>query len=242
MTNLFLRNTSNFLMSRGAYLDESGPELVRVFFGMLSDSEDHAAQACRAALELRSRLNNLNQECETRWFHRLQWGVGISSGPMTVGVYGSLQHFFFSAIGSEIDYSRRLAHGNVRYGSDLLISAKTYNLVHSEMALRALEMFYDPEEEVMTEIYQLLALNENFREEDRIRRDYFWKGLILFREAKYEEALDCFSRSQVPGSDDGPTKFFIGRAQDGLSDPKSIRAEGHHELTEDGHARLIGLM
>ncbi len=242
MTNLFLRNASNFLMARGAYLDESGPELVRVFFGMLKPGGNHAEEACRAALELRSRLNNLNQECETRWFHKLQWGVGISSGPMTVGVYGSMQHFFFSGIGSEIDYSRRLAHGNVRYGSDLLVSAKTYNLVHEDVELRALEMFYDPEDGVMTEIYQLLSTKENFRDEDRARRDLFWKGLIFFREAKYEEALDCLSRSQTPGVEDGPTRFFISKAQEGLADPGSIRAEGHHELTEDGHARLIGLM
>src|SRR5690606_25167597 len=96
MSNLFLRSVWTFVMSRGAYLDESGPELVRVFFGMVEPSDDHAEQACRSALELRARLKNLGQECESRWFQKLQYGVGISSGPMTVGVYGSKQHFFFS--------------------------------------------------------------------------------------------------------------------------------------------------
>ena len=242
MTNLFLRNTANFLMSRGAYLDESGPELVRVFFGMLRPGEDHVEMACRAALELRNRLKSLNQECETRWFQTLQYGVGISSGPMTVGVYGSKNHYFFSGIGSEIDFSRRLSHANVAYDSDVLLSAASYQMTHDSIEVRPMEMFYDPQEGVMTEIYQLLAMKEDFSEADAERRDLFWRGLILYREGKYEEALDHFTRSQAPGYDDGPIKYFIGKSQQGLADPTSVGEDAHREMIEEGHARLLESM
>ncbi len=242
MSNLFLRSTSNFLMSHGAYLDESGPELVRVYFGMLREGDDHAERACRAALELRNRLKSLNQECETRWFQTFDYGVGLSSGKMTVGVYGSKQHFFYSGIGNQVDFSRRLAHANERYHSDVLISAKTYQVVKDLVELRPMEMFYDPDSGIMTEIYQLLAMKGDFSEEDQRRRDLFWQGMILYREKKYEEALDHFSGSQVPGVEDGPTKFFIGQSQEGLADPDSVGADAHSELTDEGHARLIGLM
>jgi len=243
MSNLFLRSVSTFLTSRGAYLDESGPELVRVFFGMLRPTEDHAAQACRTALELRTRLRNLSRECETRWFQPLEYGIGISSGPMTVGVYGSPEHFFFSGIGGETDYSRRLAHANRRYGSDLLIGPSTYALVHESFEVRPMEMFYDPESEVMTEIYELLAQSSNFPDEDRARRDLFWQGVIYLREKRFEEALEHFSRARVPGAGDGPAEFFVARAQEGLSSAAGRSGDGGAEdLTEKGHARLISLM
>jgi len=64
LSNLFIRSASTFLLSRGGYLDESGPEAVRVSFGALTPSGNHAAEACRAALEWRGRLRNLSQECE----------------------------------------------------------------------------------------------------------------------------------------------------------------------------------
>ncbi|MEX2579748.1 MAG: adenylate/guanylate cyclase domain-containing protein [Verrucomicrobiales bacterium] len=242
MSNLFLRSVSNFLMSRGAYLDESGPELVRVYFGMLEPSENHAEQACRAALELRSRLRNLSQECETRWFQKLGYGVGISSGPMTAGVYGSRQHFFFSGTGAETDYSRRLAHANRRYGSDLLIGPDTYTLVKESFEVRPMEMFYDPETDAMSEIYQLLAPADAFGEVDRARRDLFWQGVVFLREKRFEEALDHLSRARLSGAEDGPADFFIARAQEGVSAPGTGASAKSHKLTEEGHARLIRLM
>lgn len=242
MSNLFLRNASNFLMSRGACLDESGPELVRVFFGLLGEEEDHAERACRAALELRSRLNNLNQECETRWFQRLEWGVGVSTGLVTAGVYGSPQHFHYSGVGAEVDVSRRLAQANLRYGSDLLVSAGVRERVHRVAEFRPMEMYFDPDSEMMSEIYQLLAMSEQFGDEDRARREAFWRGVILYREKKYEEALEAFTRAQPGGRDDAVVAFFLGRCQEGATDPESVRAEGRHELTEHGHARLVEMM
>ncbi|NNE92649.1 MAG: adenylate/guanylate cyclase domain-containing protein [Verrucomicrobiales bacterium] len=242
MSNLFLRSTSDFLKSKGGYLDESGPDLVRVFFGMLKPSETHAEEACRAALELRTRLQNLNQECETRWFHRLQFGVAVSSGSMTVGVYGSPQHYFYSGVGAETDFSRRLAHANLRYDSDVLISARTFLIVSDKVEVRPMEMFYDPDEDVMSEIYQILAMKEQFTDEERQRRDQFWQGVIFYREAKYEEALDLFSRARVPGVEDGPVNFFIERTQGFLTNPDQEHAEDSYELTDEGHARLLGMM
>lgn len=242
MSNLFIRNVSTFLLSRGAYLDESGPELVRVFFGLIGEEADHADKACKAALELRSRLKNLSQECETRWFQRLYYGVGINSGKMTVGVYGSQQHQFFSGIGPDTDYSRRLAHANHRYGSDLLVGPDTYRIVSESYEFRPMEMFYDPEAQMMTEIYQLLADKGALSGDDDSRREHFWKGVVYFREKKYEEALDSFAKARQPGVDDDPLSFFVTKAQEGIAAPDSQEGRNLSDLTEKGHARLSTLM
>ena len=242
MSNLFIRNVSTFLTSRGAYLDESGPELVRVFFGMLQPDDEHAEKACRTALELQYRLKALNQECETRWFQPLHYGIGISSGPMTVGVYGAKENYYFSGIGAETDFSRRLAHANLRYNSDLLIGPETYRLVQERFEFRPMEMFYDPEEDVMIEIYQLLAASDSFDEKERERRDLFWQGVIYYREKKYEEALTHLTRARIAGGGDEPVEFFIAQTQDALTATEDGPKARSEQLTEDGHARLISLM
>lgn len=241
LSNLFLRSVSTFLASRGAYLDESGPELVRGYFGMLEASETHAEDACRAALELRSRLRNLSQECETRWFQPIQYGIGISSGPMTVGVYGSQEHRYFSGIGPETDYARRLAHANQRYGSDILVGPLTHKLLSDQIEVRPMEMFYDPEANAMTEVYQLLALTEGFPAEDRQRRDRFWEGVIRFREKEYEKALDAFSQAKKAGEEDGPLEFFVERCQSGLAG-EDVQPDDGKPKPNGGHARLLNLM
>lgn len=242
MSNLFLRNTADFLMSRGSYLDESSPDLVRVFFGMLRDDERHAVHACETALELRTRLRNLNDECENRWFQKLDWGVAISSGPMAVGVYGSPRHYYFSGVGVETDYSRRLAQANQRYGSDVLVGASTHQLVQEAIEVRPMEMFYDPQANAMTEIYQILATREDFDDAARERRDVFWQGVICYRAGQYQEALELFDRARVPGREDRPLDFFAGLAQTRLIEPRPERPEHSHELTDEGHARLMSMM
>ncbi|MEM9283838.1 MAG: adenylate/guanylate cyclase domain-containing protein [Verrucomicrobiota bacterium] len=242
MSNLFLRSVSTFLTSRGAYLDESGAELVRVFFGMIQPSEDHAERACRAALELRSRLRNLNQECESRWFQPLLYGIGINSGPMTVGVYGSRGHFYFSGVGAVTEYSRRLAQANSRYGSDLLVGAEAYHQLRDRFEFRPMEMFYDPDKEIMTEIYQLLATETDFSEEQCERRDLFWEGVILLREKQYDEALQRFSKVRIAGGGDQPAEYFLAMAQEALANPDGAESNDATQLTDEGHARLISQM
>ncbi|MCB1085977.1 MAG: hypothetical protein KDM63_02950 [Verrucomicrobiae bacterium] len=242
MGNLFLRNTADFLMEQGAYLDESGPDMVRVFFGMVRPSDDHALQACRAALELRTRLRNLNNECETRWFQRLDFGVAIGSGEMTVGVYGSPSHHYLSGVGGETDFARRLAQANGRYGSDVLISARAYQLVKTGVEVRPMEMIYDPGRNLMTEIYQLLALSGELDESHRARRDAFWQGVILYRAERFSEALSQFSQAEIPGKKDGPLEFFIGLCESRRSGSSSDAAPASLDLANHGHARLISKM
>ncbi len=238
MTNLFRRVTSGFLASHGAYLDESGPDEVRAFYGLLGDSRSHAEQAIRSALELRSCFRTLDEEFQTRWYVELECGVGLSSGKVTSGIYGSKEHFFLSGVGAPVDFSRRLARANRRYGSDLMIGPQTLRLVRDFAEVRPMEMFYDPESGRMIEIYQIIALREKFDEESRLLRDHFWKGMIKYREGNYREALDNFSRSRLPGRLDRPLNFFIQKTQEKMAGGADLD-ETLQELTEGGHSRLL---
>ena len=242
MSNLFLSTVSNFLTSQGAYLDESGPGSVRVFFGTVQSDVKHAEEACRAALELRSQLKILTQECENRWHQSLHYGIGISSGPMVVGVYGSREHYYYSGIGAETDFSSRLAHANFRYHSDVLVGPETYRLVCENFEFRPMEMFYDPEDDVMTEIYQLLASSGSLDPKEVERRDLYWQGVIYFREQKFEKALDHLTLARIAGRSDGPVEFFIAKTQDALAALEGGWKSREEQLTEEGHARLSNLM
>ena len=239
MGSLFLRTVSTFLLARGGYLEEAGPERVRVSFGMLRDSPDHAEQACRAALDLKIRLRGLSQEFESRWFQPLRCGVGLETGEMTVGLCGTPGQFFFAGFGGGEDFAGRLACANRRFGSDLLIGPGAYRKVRDLFEVRPVEMVYDPVGCVLHEIFQLLALRDQFSAEDRMRRDQFWQGVIFLREKREEEALEAFSRARLPGLEDGPLDYFTTKAQEGSVKPGSRPQRLVRELTGEGHARLI---
>lgn len=240
LTNRFLHNTADFLMSRGAYLDESSPDCVRVFFGLLAGEKNHAHLACQTALELKQRLLNLDAECENRWFQRPKHGVAIGSGEMTVGVYGSPRHFYFSGVGLVTDFSRRVCAMNRIYGSDVLVDARTFQLASDQIEVRPMEMIYDSESQVMTEVYELLSLTDDFSEQDQASRDLFWEAMIHYREKDFGQALEKFSRvKHGVGELDHALDFFIDLAQERLTRlEQESGASGTHQINQ-GHARLL---
>ncbi len=244
MTNRFLHNTADFLMSRGAYLDQSSPDCVRVFFGLLTPNEDHARQACEAALELKQRLLNLDAECESQWFHKTEHGVAISSGQMTVGVYGTPRHYYFSGVGLATDFSRRISAMNRIYGSDVLISARTYQLAGESVVVRPMEMVFDPESQVMTEVYELMALADGFSEKSLQYRDAFWEAMILYRERDYEKALEKFSQSGISedGKEDLPLKYFVDLLQERITRIGLESGASDSHQVNQGHARLLNTL
>ena len=65
MTNLYLQVASDYLVEVGGYLDECTGESLRVVFGAPLADPKHASKACRAAIDLLSRLDNLNRECDS---------------------------------------------------------------------------------------------------------------------------------------------------------------------------------
>lgn len=220
VTNLFLRNSGEFLASRGGFLDESSPDCVRVYFGLLTPGENHGAAACEAALELRQRLSNLNQLLETRYFQRLEYGMAISTDVMTVGIYDSENCARLSATGDLIDYTRRLAGANHEYGSAILLGADTYAQVRQEYAARPMELMYDASRQVMSEAYELIDRQDALTSDDDQAIKDFWQAVIYYREGRADEALLIFSQLRSTRPQDRPLQYFIERAQTRLLEAK----------------------
>jgi class 3 adenylate cyclase len=237
VTNLFLRNSGEFLAARGGYLDESSPDCVRVYFGILAPGTPHASAACEAALELRQRLGNLNQLLETRYFQRLEYGMAISTDVMTVGVYESENSARLSATGELIDYTRRLAGANHDYGSAILLGAPTYASVRQEFAARPMELMYDANRRVMSEAYELIDRQSALAPEDEQAIKDFWQAVIYYREGRADEALLLFSHLRSSRPHDRPLQYFIERAQSRLVESKDTLAPD--PFLRHGHARVL---
>lgn len=239
MGSLFQRAISTFLLSRGAYLEEAGPERVKASFGMVGEDGDHAAEACRAALDLRLRLRGLAEEFEHRWFQAPRFGVGIESGHATVGLCGGPVRFFLGTLEGGESFAGRLALANARYGSEVLAGPRVYQRVRGAFEVRPMEMVFDPERQLLHETYELLAPEGTSGDDEKARREAFWKGVILLREKNFEAALEAFSKAGIPGGEDRPLDYFKSQAQDQVALPESRPRRLVRELTEEGHARSM---
>lgn len=214
MNNAFLRNAADFLVEQGGYLDECDGESLRVVFGAPVPDRQHAATASKAVLALAARLEEVNRECEKMWKHTFDFRIGVNSGEMVVAAYGSRRLGAFSVAGEAVEWARRICAANLIYGSRLLVGSQVFQLAEEAIEVRPIDLVQrHPEDRHREEIYELLARRQSLSEEDSHRRDLFWKGVVYYREQRWDESLAHFSLAAPSDRVDGAVDFYIRRIE-----------------------------
>jgi adenylate cyclase len=213
MTNRFLESVSDFLVERGGCLDECSGESVLVIFGAPLADDGHAASACHAALDLIRHLDALNKEFVERWQRTIDFRVGVNSGEMITATYGSRRMGSFSAAGEPVEFARRLCIANRIYGSRILIGAETFQLASDDVEVRPMELLRARDARSREEIYELLARKDGLTEDERQRRDAFWKGIVFYREQLWDEAVAAFREASPKSGFDTPVHFYSRRVE-----------------------------
>src|SRR5205085_5780602 len=113
-------------------------DAVMAFWGAPIPQNDHALRACRTALDMIRTVAELNVEFEKAGLPRIAIGVGLSSGPMTIGNMGSDDHFSYTALGDRVNLGARLEGQTKDYGVNIIISEACWELVRGKMQCREL--------------------------------------------------------------------------------------------------------
>ena len=145
LMNDFLTPMSNLVMENRGTIDKYMGDAMMAFWNAPLDDAQHARRACLAALGMNKALMPINErvkaqaEAEHRTFHPLAAGIGINTGPCSVGNMGSKQRFAYSALGDAVNLASRLEGQTKEYGVRILIGEETYKHV-PEMATLELDL------------------------------------------------------------------------------------------------------
>ncbi|CAH1199574.1 hypothetical protein PAECIP111891_01320 [Paenibacillus allorhizoplanae] len=109
-------------------LDKFIGDGVMAMFGAPIEYENHPEMAVRAAIEMKSQADILEQKLIKNYGIGVKFGLGINSGPAVVGNIGSEDlRLDYTAIGDTVNLSARL-ESNAKPGQ-ILISEQTYERV-----------------------------------------------------------------------------------------------------------------
>jgi adenylate cyclase len=103
-------------------LDKYVGDAIMAVWGAPLPQADHASRACRAALNMVTRLRSLQSVWQQRGWPELGIGIGINSGPMVVGNVGSVQRLSYTVIGDNVNLGSRLEGLNKLYGTQIIAS------------------------------------------------------------------------------------------------------------------------
>lgn len=141
LMNRFLTPISLSITERRGTIDKYMGDAVMAFWNAPLDDEEHAENACAAALEMVTRLGALNAEraredaVAGRPHLPLVIGIGINTGSCVVGNMGSDVRFDYSVLGDSVNIASRLEGQTKDYGVTILIGEETATRAARRFAL-----------------------------------------------------------------------------------------------------------
>lgn len=118
----------------GLVLQYVGDEIEAVF-GVPLAYEDHPDKAVMAALEMRVRLQELNEQRVNQGKSPFKNGIGIHTGGVLAGNTGSYDRLSYALIGNTVNVASRIQGLTKDFGCDLLISEETQKRLRNSFDL-----------------------------------------------------------------------------------------------------------
>ncbi len=129
--------TEIIINNNGTY-DKYMGDAIMAFFGAPADFHDHAYKACKTAIEMREALKILNRKWKAEGKSELGLGIGLSTGQMFVGNFGSERIKNFTVMGSTVNLGARLEAYTRQAGMEVVISYNTFKQAEEKIIIKEL--------------------------------------------------------------------------------------------------------
>jgi adenylate cyclase len=212
-------------------MDKYIGDAIMAIYGAPLVLPDHANRACETALEMIETLRHLWEGWRAKSLPELKIGIGINSGPMTVGNMGSERLFDYTVIGDNVNLASRLEGLNKYYGTAILISGATQKLLQNSFVLREVDRVRVKGKKAPVSIFELRGHGQPQGKDAELLQT-FEAGLEAFRQGRWEAAEKYFSQCLQLSPDDGPAKLLLGRTQAMAHQPPPPDWDGTATLTE----------
>ena len=235
LLNEYLSAMTDIIISRKGTIDKYEGDAIIAFWGAPVYMEDHAIQACYAAIEMQQKLAELRElwkkEGRPPFIYNMRMRIGINTGEMVVGNMGSKFRMDYTMMGDNVNLASRLEGANKFYGTYTMISEFTYEHVKDHVEARELDKIRVVGKEKPVTVYELLAKKGELDPTFKKGIEIFTEALELYRNRKFEDALKLFNRVFEFIKDDTPTKVYIERCQTFIASPPPEDWDGVYTLT-----------
>jgi len=173
LMNDFLTPMSDLVMEYRGTIDKYMGDAMMAFWNAPLEDEDHARNACMAAILMQDALLPINEQLrikaeeDGREAVELKAGIGLNTGPCSVGNMGSRKRFAYSALGDAVNLASRLEGQTKEYGVGILIGEGTQKAV-PDFATLELDLIKVKGKQLPERIFALLG-DEKLAQEEIFR-------------------------------------------------------------------------
>jgi adenylate cyclase len=216
------------IQGHGGTVDKFIGDAVMAFWNAPIEQPDHAARACLAARDLLLALDRLNVGWGARGLPRISMRVGVATGPALVGNVGARTKFNYTVMGDTVNLASRLEGAAKAYHCLSLIASDTVAVAGGVVPLRELDWLRVKGRGEPVGVHEVIADPGPARDEAGRR---YARGLALYREGRFGEAMEHFEAAVKAAEDDGPARTLLERCEEYLTAPPPDDWGGAYVLT-----------
>ena len=190
-------------------VDKYMGDAIMAFWGAPLDNPDHGRDAVLAAMEMEQQLEVMNNEFNKKGWPTIEIGIGLNSGPMSVGNMGSEFRMAYTVLGDAVNLGSRLEGLTKEYGVTIIISEFTAAICEG-IELCELDQVRVKGKHEPVKIFTPLGLSTEISNHQRTLRDQFEIGLQLYREQNWFKASEVME-SLVAKSDHYLYQMYLDR-------------------------------
>ena len=137
--NQYLTQMSQIIMENNGTVDKFIGDAIMAFWGAPNDDAKHPDKAVQTALLMKSHLTTMNQSFRDQGMPEIAIGIGIHSGLMSVGNFGSHDRFDYTVMGDNVNLASRIEGINKTYGTTILISESTKERLKDQFSFQFID-------------------------------------------------------------------------------------------------------
>ncbi len=210
LMNDYLTPMTRVIHGQRGTIDKYMGDAIMAFWGAPVEDAEHARHAVLAGLQMKSRLKELAPEFIAKGWPPLKIGIGVNTGPMSVGNMGSEIRMAYTVMGDPVNLASRLESLTKRYAVTMMVGEATKAAV-SDVVFRELDRVRVVGKDEPIAIYEPLGLQGEVPKDAMDRIKLFQQALKFYRAQDWDKAELQLLNLQRADPSDGLYQAFLER-------------------------------
>jgi adenylate cyclase len=229
--NEYLSEMTEIILSYNGTVDKYIGDAIMAFYGAPTRFQDHALKACLAAIDMKRRLRELQEEWRKAGRQEIiSARMGMNTGMAVVGNMGSKSKMDYTAMGDSVNLASRLEGANKYYSTNAMISESTYEMVKDQVEGRRLDVIRVVGKKEAVGIYELLGKKGTLPDRMYEMLERYNEALAVFGERDWKHARLLFRQGLQTIEDDGPSHTYIERCNQFIRKPPPKNWDGVYSM------------
>lgn len=213
--NEYLTQMTDLVFKHRGTLDKYIGDAIMAFWGAPLDDPEHALNACSCVIEMQELMLRMQEKWEITGKPITSTRYGVNTGYMVVGNVGSLERFNYTVLGDAVNLAARLEPANKNFGTDVMISETTYDLVKHAFVCRELDQLIVKGKSKPVKVFELIGRISDTAIQQKFSSplENYKQGLLAYYKRDWDLATSLFNQVLADKPNDGPAKTYLGRIE-----------------------------